>query len=267
MTRRLNLFISPNQCPRKVGDVLRSIRFHWVLTICCAGVSAAGALAESMESTLDRLEGNCASFGKPLPTEFQSVGTVLEMNSDWKPGTVTRIEKRITLHDSSRMESIIKAVRTGKDGKEKDITEEVIRNDEKEKKDKSRKSRSMSLDDKELFVFMKEMRSQYDFSWLSDSLLDGKPVKRLAAVPKTRDVKRFFMTYAVHPDSMTVLSVDMTPSKNPKMVKQMTMQMHFFLDSRGHYFMKRFWMRVYVNLLIKKIRSEISEDYSDFQFQ
>ena len=242
-------------------------RLHWLLMICCAGFSAAGALAESMESTLDRLEGNCASFGKPLPTEFRSVGTVLEMNSDWKPGTVTRVEKRIVLCDSSRKETILKAVRIAKDGKEKDITEEIIRNNEKQQKDKSGKSRSMSLDDKELFVFMKEMRSLYDFSWLSDSLLDGKPVKRLAAVPKTRDVKRFFMTYAVHPDSMTVLSVDMTPSKNPKMVKQMTMRMRFFLDSRGHYFMKRFWMRVTINLLIKKIRSEISEDYSDFQYQ
>jgi hypothetical protein len=266
MTRRRLSFIPVRQRRWKDCGILRRIRIRSVLLFFCAGVSAAGALAESMESTLDRLEGNCASFGKPLPTEFRSVGTVLEMNSDWKPGTVTRVEKRIILLDSSRKESIIRAVRTGKDGKEKDITEEVIRNDEKEKKDKSGKSRSMSLADKELFVFMKEMRSQYDFSWLSDSLLDGKPVKRLAAVPKTRDVKRFFMTYAVHPDSMTVLSVDMTPSKNPKMVKQMSMRMRFFLDSRGHYFMKRFWMRVYVNLLIKKIRSEISEDYSDFQY-
>ena len=267
MTRRRLSVIFVHQRRWKDCVILRRIRLRSFLLFFCVGFSAAGALAESMESTLDRLEGNCASFGKPLPTEFRSVGTVLEMDSDWKPGTVTRVEKRITLHDSSRKETIVKAVRTGKDGKEKDITEQIIRNSEKEQKDKSRKSHSMGLDNRELFVFMKEMRGQYDFSWMSDSLLDGKPVKRLSAVPKTRDVKRFFVTYAVHPDSMTVLSVDMTPSKNPKMVKQMTMRMRFFLDSRGHYFMKRFWMRVTINLLIKKIRSDISEEYSDFQYQ
>jgi hypothetical protein len=74
------------------------------------------------------------------------------------------------------------------------------------------------------------------------------------------------MTYAVHPDSMTVLSVDLTPSKNPKMVSQMAMRMRFFMDSRGHYFMKNFWMRIYINLLVKKFRSEITEEYSGFQY-
>jgi hypothetical protein len=253
----------------KSGAEVRRIRFvAWALFL-CVGTSSAGGLTDNMEQMLDRLESNCSAFGKPSPKRYLAQGTVMQMDSDWKPETVARIEKEVTFLDSNRQETIIKAVRTGKDGKEEDITREMVENDRKNRKgqkDKNKQGHSLSMGSEELFVFAKEKRGGYDFSWLSDSLLDGRRVARLSAVPKKKDVERFRMTYAIHPDSMTVLLVEMRPSKNPKMVRQLLMTLRLSQDSDGHYFMRRFWMRVFVNLIVKKIRTEVSEEYSGLQY-
>jgi hypothetical protein len=74
------------------------------------------------------------------------------------------------------------------------------------------------------------------------------------------------MDYCIHPDSMTVLGAEMKPSKNPKMVKTMTLNLRFVMDGQGRYFIRNFRMRFYVNLFIKKIRMEIDEEYGDIQF-
>ena len=233
------------------------------------GPLTAGGTNDEMGAALDRLESKCSTLGKPLPKRYHVQSTLLQMDADWKPETVTRTEKEVTFLDSNRQETIIKAVRTGKDGKEEDITQEMIENDTKNRKDqrdKNKRGQSFSMNGDDLFVFSKQRRGEYDFSWLSDSLLDGRRVARLYAVPKKKDVERFRMTYAVHPDSMTVLMVEMRPSKNPKMVRQLLMTLRLSQDLDGHYFLSRFWMRVFVNLIVKKIRTEVSEEYSGLEY-
>jgi hypothetical protein len=227
---------------------------------------AAAGPAENLESLLDRLESACAAFGKPEPKKYHAVGTVLNMDSDWKPETVTRIEKEITVQDSIRHETIVRAVRSEKNGKEVDITRETIESDRRNGKDGKGKGRSYSMSGDDLFVFDRQRRAEYDFTRMSDSLADGKRVARLIAVPRKKAVERFRMTYLVDPDSMTVLGVEMSPSRNPKMVKQLAMSLRLSRDSEGHYFLGRFWMRIYVNLLVKKIRTEYSEEYSGFEY-
>jgi hypothetical protein len=218
------------------------------------------------EPDLDRLDKACSVFGKPSPKAMRSVSKILEMDSEWKPETTTTIEKTITFNDSIRQETVLKAVKRTKNGKEKDVTQEIIEKGRKEKKKKKGGSHSMSFSDKDLFVFSPDVRDRYIFSWRPDSLLDGKRVKRLLAVPKTDDEKRYIVDYCIHPDSMTVLSAEMKPSKNPKMVKTMTMNLRFVMDGQGRYYVKNFQMRLYVNLFIKKIRMEIDEEYGGFQF-
>jgi hypothetical protein len=246
--------------PRFPGICLYAFSLLWA---CHAAAVCPG---ENLEPLLDRLESACASFGKPEPKKYHATGTVLKMDSDWKPETITTIEKEVTLQDSVRRETILKAVRTGKDGEEADITQEMIESDRKSGKNENRKGQSFSMNNEDLFVFVRQRREGYDFTRMSDSLADGKRVARLSAVPKKKDVKSFRMTYLVDPDSMTVLGVEMKPSQNPKMVKQLAMSLRLSRDSGGHYFLTRFWMRIYVNLLVKKIRTEYSEEYSGFQY-
>jgi hypothetical protein len=238
----------------------------YVFSLTCAGHAVASGPAENLEPFLDRLESACASFGKPEPKSYHAVGTALKMDSDWKPETVTRIEKDVTMRDSIRHETLVRAVRTEKDGRQVDVTQEMIESDRNSGKDGKRKGQSYSMNSEDLFVFGRQRRAEYDFSWLSDSLADGIRVSRLSAVPRKKDVERFRMTYLVDPDSMTVLGVEMRPSRNPKMVKQLAMSLTLSRDSAGHYFLSRFWMRIYVNLLVKKIRTEYSEEYSGFQY-
>jgi len=262
--------IAPSPVNRmKSGEGMLRIRFAAFMIFVCAGISSAGDLPDNLGSVLDRLESNCSAFGKPSPKRYRAQGTLQQMNSDWKPETVTRTEKEFTFRDSTWQETLIKAVRTKRGGKEEDITREMIENDEKNRrnqKDKNRQGQSLSMDSEDLFVFAKKKRGEYDFSWLSDSLLDGRRVARLSAVPKKKEAERFCMTYAIQPDSMTVLMVEMKPSKNPKMVKQLSMTLSLSRDPDGHYFLRRFWMKLFVNLLVKKIRTEVVEEYGGLEY-
>jgi hypothetical protein len=222
--------------------------------------------AENPVTDLDRLDKACSVFGKPIPRAMRSISKIMDMDSEWRPVTTTTIEKRITFNDTVRQETILKAVKKTRNGKEKDVTQEIIEKGKNEKERKKDGNYSMSLNDRDLFVFSPGLRDRYVFSWRPDSLLDGRRVKRLLAVPKTDDEKRYIVDYCIHPDSLVVLSAEMKPSKNPKMVKSMMLNMRFVMDGQGRYLVKNFRMRFYVNLFIKKIRMEIDEEYGDFQF-
>ena len=122
------------------------------------------------------------------------------------------------------------------------------------------------MDSDDLFVFRKEVRSDYRFFWAKDTVIGGRSLRRFTASPQVPAEGRFFADYVLSQDSATVLSARLTPGKFPKMVKHMDMSMHFTNDSEGRYFMGDFAMRVYVNLVVKKIRMEITESYKDVRY-
>jgi hypothetical protein len=156
--------------------------------------------SENPEPDLDRLDQACSVFGKPSPKAMNSVSKIIKMDLEWRPVTTTTIDKRITFDDTVRRETVLKAVERTKNGNEKDVTQEIIEKAKKEKRREKDGNNSMRISDRDLFVFSPDVRDQYVFSWRPDSLLDGRRVKRLLAVPKAGEEKRYIVDYCIHLD-------------------------------------------------------------------
>jgi hypothetical protein len=251
----------------------RFVHLSGILVWAVVSSAVLPAHAGEWDVLLDRLENGCRRLGEPPPKSMTAVETLKEVDGDGRPKSVTTITKAVVFRDSTRADSILKAVET-KGGKSRDVTKEWIEKDAKEKagrerkkgtktKDGGKQEASFSMDSDDLFVFMKDVRGDYRFSRAKDTLIDGRSLRRITASPKTPAENRFFAEYVLSPDSATVMFARLTPGKFPKMVKHMDMSMQFMDDAGGHYFLDEFRMRFYASLVVKKIRMEIKESYKD----
>lgn len=256
---------------------MRSVIRLSIVIVCLLGSSAAFTSQSDLgDAFLDRLETGCRKLGEPPPKSMTAVQTLKELDGDGRLKSVTTVLKAVAFRDSARVDSVLKAVEN-KDGKSFDVTREWIKKaaKDREEQEKSRRDKkkhagqkegSYSMDSEDLFVFRKEVRSDYRFFWAKDTVINGRSHGRFNASPHVPAEGRFFADYVLSPDSVTVQSCRITPVKFPKMVKHMDMSVRFSHDSEGRYFMDDFAMRFQVNLVIKKIRMEITESYKDVRY-
>jgi hypothetical protein len=246
----------------------------WMLAVSCA----AGLRAGEWDALLDRLETGSVRMGEPSPKSMTVLETLKDLDGDGLVKSLTEVTKRVEFRDSTQNETVLKAVRT-EDGKTRDVTGEWVEKSGKEKRSRERKSaeahkdgnrkkddQSFSLEGKDLFVFRKEVRGDYRFAWMTDTVVDGRRTRRFSAVPRIPGNGKFFAEYGICGDSTDVAYAQLRPAKYPKMVKHMDMALRFFHDGDGHYFLKDVRTRFTASLVIKKIRMEIAEAYSDILY-
>jgi len=215
-----------------------------------------------LEIFLEQASKAAKSIDNDKPHSVKVLSVISEMDKKWLPKKVTRIEKIITRKDSTQNLSIIKAVEIEK-GKEKDITEKVREQNQKDRK-KNNGSGTFSFD--HLFAFTKENRDHFNFVLGSDSTVNGRRVKILKATAKEPNEKYLNGKYLFDAEKYSIIEAILVPSKNPKMVKEMKMYLKFGPSNDGHYVLKSFSVRSYAKLLIKNFRIHINEIYSDYNF-
>jgi hypothetical protein len=211
--------------------------------------------------------------------DYQNVNMLVSsetrfMNGKWQPDKIVLTEKRAFQKDGKTWEEIIR-VTEQENGREKDLTakaaEEASKAREKadkaaaEKDSSDKKEVSLGLGD--LFPFSGEKRPLYSFSMLEDTVIENRRLLRIRAEAKEKNEKNFEGVFCIDPETKDVRMVDLRPSKNPKFVKNMRMRMSFDVLPGGRMVVTRTWMRVFASLLIKKIRIEAEETYSDYVFE
>jgi hypothetical protein len=212
----------------------------------------------AVSAFLDKVSYQMARLAKDYPQEMTAITQIREMDSRWQAKTVTWVEKKIFRSDSLRQVEIVRAIKREGD-RETDVTVQ-------HRQGQGNNKRSLVISSEDLFPFDPERRGLYDFELAQDSTWSGKTVKVLIVNANEKGENYYNGRYYISPDSFTVVAVSLSPSKFPKMVKSFNMCMNLGYDENGHYIARDFWMRVYANFLIKKIRFEIFEEYKDRVF-
>jgi len=230
---------------------------------------------DNLNDLIRKIDERSKTYKEYHEYSASAVSVYKEMDNSWKPGKVTSIFKQIRQVDSSRVETITRAVEIQK-GKETDITEKVLAN-EKKRQDRAKgktedakqskkegRNQTFAVGYKELYPFSDEERKQYIFSQKPDTVLSGKPLLHILASARERTGNRYEGSYFVDPQTYDILLIDAAPAKNPKFVKDMRIRMAFEVLPGNYWMFKSYRMRIFASLLIKKVRIEAEETYSDF---
>lgn len=198
------------------------------------------------------------------------------MDGNWEPKEEYEIDKRILIRGEDTEEEIIKAIKRKK-GKETDITEKV-QEDQKKRKEKAEKRRmkdegedqdeqeqGFSVDLEDLLPFQAEKRDLYAFVLLPDTTVSDRPAYAIEATLKEDAENVFEGKYYYDKKTIDLLLVDVTPSVNPKFVKELRMKMWFDVLDNQYLILTQNWMKMYAGFLFKKVRMVIDETYTDYQ--
>ncbi len=256
------------------------MKIRTVLFLSCFFLTAA-LYAEDMplDSLIQHVESRLNSYTDYDTFSVSVVSVTRQMDRKWEPTEEYYIEKKMTVHGKDGEEEIIKAVKNKK-GEETDITEQV-REEQKKAKEKAAKRNKkkeeknnptedeekgqISLDLKDILPFDKDKRNLFEFYFLPDTVILSSTTYGIGVKVKEMSEQRYEGRYYFDKETYDLLFVDVVPSKNPKFVKEFNIKMWFdLLDSR-YLIMTRDSMRIFAGFLIKKIRMEIDETYSDYQ--
>lgn len=227
----------------------------------------------AMDAIIQKIETRMAGYEDYDAFTVSVVSSQKTMDGAWNPKKVVVVDKTITQQGEVRREDILRATQTEK-GTTRDITEKYREEQRKREEKKNKETEGddgkngergrVSLGEDEMFPFGPNERSQYTFDQLPDTVVSGRLVYVLQTRAKEKSKELYEGNYYVDQETYDVLMVDLRPSKNPKFVRQMRMKMWFGLLS-DHYVVERTWMRIYAGFLLKKIRMEVEETYTDYR--
>jgi hypothetical protein len=254
------------------------IKRIWLFLICLSG-AALFAQETDISGLLDDIQLRKESYVEYESYTATSHVVQYQMNKNWEPKKTVIMDKKIIFNDGQRMEDIFKAIEIRK-GKEKDVTEDQIKAEmkrrekfekteqkrlEKEAQEGEEKEKGFSLNLQEIFPFDNEQREQYDFFLIPDSLVSGRTVLGIRTKAKEANKDRYQGRFYFDKETLDMLFVDVHPSKNQAMVKEFKMRMWFDVMPGNYFTLTNLWMKVYANAIIKKIRFEMEEQYSDYE--
>ncbi|MFQ6084037.1 MAG: hypothetical protein ACE5WD_11880 [Candidatus Aminicenantia bacterium] len=226
---------------------------------------------------LDRVSEQLDSYPEYDSWKASVVSTTTKMDKNWQPKKVTIVKKILEIANNEETEEVLQALETEK-GKTKDVTEKYIKEAKKQREKAKKKERERKLKRKkennerkvelawdDIFPFSEEKRINYNFIKLEDSYIDDLPVYVLESRAKIKNEKLWEGKYYIDKDSFNVLKVDLKPSKNPKFVKELEMEMSFQVIPQGYFVLKKSRMRINGGIFIKRIRITVEEEYSDYE--
>jgi hypothetical protein len=206
--------------------------------------------------------------------QASALTTLFEMYKNREPKKKTIIEKLVVVKNKIRTEKILSATEFDED-KTKDKTAKYqaeaakfnIRNESNKGKDGGRKggrSRGMDLSQDDIFPFGENRRKDYEFDLREGSLEDKLQVYILESRSQFRSSDYYEGEYYIHPETFDILRADIRPAKNPGPLKLLEMRIDFGRIPEGYLVIRAASVRIHVGLIIKNIRMESEEIYSDF---
>jgi len=229
----------------------------------------------STMEVVDKINQKVLSIPEMDNWQASVLATLIEMDKNWEPKKKTIIEKLTTVRNKIRTEKILSA--TEYDGeKTKDVTAKYIveaakfNNKNKSEagnkgKRKGGRHRGMDLTRDELFPFGENRRKDYEFDLLEETLEESQRVFVLETRSKQKSSDYFEGKYYVHPETFDVLKAELRPAKYPGPLKLLEMDLDFERLPEGYLVIREAKVCIHVGLIIKNIRIESEEIYSDYK--
>jgi len=244
-----------------------------------AGTGGQDQAASDLAPLLDGIADRAASY-VPLEGWRASVRTVqTKVDKSWNPEKVTTVSRVVTVRKDDYDERILKAEEAEK-GRTKDITADYAR-DSLERIEKRRREaaerkakgeaasgdeggrREMSL--KEFLPFDRARRADFDFARLPDATVDGAAAIVLEVRARVKDEKNWEGTYFIAPERLDILKVVLRPSKNPRFVKELEMEMAVLVLPGDHLVLRSSRARINAGMFLKRVRMISEDEYSDYE--
>ena len=233
---------------------------------------------QDMEGLLDKLSQKIKASFDYKNWRATIVSTITKTDKNWTPEEVTVVTKNIrSSNEGEPQEEIVRALQTKK-GKTTDITQKYAEERRKER-EKARKKRAeektnasaddehgggaMSLD--EFLPFSEKKRADFEFRLQDRPTAEGKKVSVLDVRSKMKSPKNWEGTFYFDPETYSLIKVDLRPSQNPKMVKELTMQIDFEVLNDRYLALKRTQFKVNGGIFIKHVRQIVEDVYSNFE--
>ncbi|MBN1222787.1 MAG: hypothetical protein JXB23_06030 [Candidatus Aminicenantes bacterium] len=226
---------------------------------------------------LEKVVQRRASYPEMTHWQASVQSTAYEMDKNWKPKKKTVVHKIVRVKERDRQESIQSAIEI-KNGKNKDVTQEYInraykereknarrKREEKNNESKANRRRHMDMTLDEFFPFGKEKRVNYDFAILDESSIEGIPVQIIETHAKQRTEDFLEGKYYIDRKTFDILRVELQFAKNPGPLKRLEMGADFQIHPQGYHTLKSTSFRIHVGLVVKNIRMEAVEEYSNYQ--
>jgi len=254
------------------------IHFFAVLFMVSSGSIFAQTSGGDIGRFLDRAAQKIAFYSDLKNWKASAVTTITKMDKTWKPESVTVVTKNVKVTNGEREEEILKAEETKK-GKTTDVTlkyaQEAREEREKEKKRRAEekdqnkrgegRGQSMTMTLDEMLPFSEKKRAEFDFRLMENGVLDGRPVAVLDAAAKVKDEKNWEGRFLFDPATHDLYQVEIKPSKNPKMVKELEMRLTFEILDGRYLAVKSSRFKINGGIFIKHIRQLIEEEYSGYE--
>lgn len=242
------------------------------------GSSGGGINAESPDSGwdafLDDLAARIASYSELNKWRAVVRSSVTEMDKNWRPEKTTVVRKIVTVADGRTHEEILEARETEK-GVTRDIREQYVRDAEERRRKAEERRRNADRDGRssggrrefgvdDLAPFSRDNRKNYQFAFLPDVDISGRPARVLSAVARVKDPEMFEGRYYIDTETLDILRVELRPSKNPRFVKTLEMDIRF-QPGIGSLALKGSRMKIHAGFLLRTLRLVVEEEYTDFE--
>jgi len=218
--------------------------------------------AQDIHPFLDKVAEKIKAYPEYKSWKASAVLTITKMDKNWRPEFVTVVTRNVKVTNGKREEEILKAVETKK-GKTKDVTQKYAEEENEKNKDDESRGGSLSLDS--LLPFSEKKRDQFDFRLSEGAALNGKPAVVLDFVAKVKDEKNWEGQFYFDPATHDLLQLEVKPSANPRMVKELEVGMTFDILQGRYLVLKSSRVKINGGIFIKHIRQVVEEEYSGFE--
>ena len=238
-----------------------------------AEIQSAPAQDEDLSVLLDRVAERIGAYPEMERWTATVRTKVMEMNKKWEPKKTVLVTKKVSIDGTTRSEEILKALEIKKGG-EKDITqqyrdeiqkqaEKARKREEKGKDGGVRGRKELSRD--QILPLRKNQREDLEFSIKEETVFNGIPVYILESRSLIKDEDLYTGTYTISKENLDVLRVEISPTKKPSVIKTLEMAFEFQVLPGGYMAVKRTWFKMHLNVIIKVIRMEAEEEYSNIE--
>lgn len=228
----------------------------------------------NVDEIIEQVAVRLANYPRLKNWQVSVLSTTYRMDKNWQPEKKTVVRKTVTVRDKERTEDIINAIEIEIDkDKTKDVTEKFRKDAMKEmRKREERRAKGKPEDEKgrrelsvdEMFPFGVTEREKYIFSRKEDTELAGIPVHVLESRAKIRSDKYYDGTYYINKENYQVIKVEIQPAKNPSVLKLFEMEAYFQIIPGGYFVLNTTRVKIHVGLIIKNIRLDAEEKYSNY---
>jgi hypothetical protein len=192
----------------------------------------------------------------------------IETDELWQPKKTTISKAIVKVVDSMVSGELLEAAEI-ENGNSKDISQKIA-TQFKEQMESANKETAERKGQKGIenaldvfFPFNENKRAKFEFYRLDDAVINKRPVLIIEALAKEKDVKLFEGKYYIDKKTYDVLKAQITPSKNPKFVKGMCMDIDFEVLPEGNFIRRRSKTRVNGGFLFKRTWMIFEEEYFD----